>query len=272
MDFTTIIDVAELKGILDDHDLVVIDCRFDLADVEAGRKAFDQQRIPGAVFADLDEDLSSPHPVTDKGRHPLPSVEGMAETFGKLGIDAQKQVVAYDNRNNMLASRLWWMLQFMGHSRAAVLNGGWDAWQNAGGPLEAGSPQPPKSTEFVGRPQLDRLVRLEEVTSQALLIDSRAPERYRGEVEPLDPVAGHIPGAVNFYYAGHLNDQKQLCATEQIKANLESVFGDTPAEEATFYCGSGVSACVNLLAAKHAGFPMSKLYVGSWSEWCREQD
>lgn len=273
MGFATseIITSAELKLHLGKPNLVVIDCRFQLSDTEAGRNAFQASRIPGAVYAHLDDDLSG-EPFTDKGRHPLPSPEQMRATFGRLGIDSQKQVVAYDDRNNMMAARLWWMLNYMGHANVAVLDGGWDAWKSAAGEIESTPPNQPDSVTFQGEPQADWLVTLEQVESQVRLIDSRAPERYRGEVEPIDPVGGHIGEAKNFHYANCLDDQGKFLSKEEIRKRLdESAFQDQSPEEVTFYCGSGVSACVNLIAARHAGFPMSKLYVGSWSEWSREK-
>ena len=272
MPHSTIIDVSQLKSLLDDPNLVVIDCRFSLADTSAGRQAFYEQRIPRALYADLDEDLSGP-PTTDHGRHPLPTPEKMSELFSRLGIDETKQVVAYDDRNSMLASRLWWMLRYMGHEAVAVLDGGWNVWVAESGPVDVQSTNntAPATTRFTGAPNRDRLVVIDEVLEQPVLIDSRAPERYRGEVEPLDPTAGRIPGAKNRFFALNLDDEKKLRSTDEIKAEMLEMFGEVAPKDATFYCGSGVSACVNLLAAVHAGLPMSKLYVGSWSEWSKKK-
>ncbi|MEL7498949.1 MAG: sulfurtransferase [Planctomycetota bacterium] len=268
--FQTIVTAQQLKDLLGDPNLVVVDCRFSLADVTSGRAAYDASRIPGAVYAHLDDDLSGP-PHTDHGRHPLPSPERMAATFSRLGIDDTKQVIAYDDRNNMMASRLWWMLKYMGHRNIAVLDGGWTAWQSSGGEIETSSPQVPTVVEFSGQPNPNWLVMLDQVDAQQKLVDSRASERFRGDVEPLDPAAGHIPGAVNFHYARVLNDDATFQDPDSIRQHMSELFGDSNPKDVTFYCGSGVSACVNLIAASHAGFPMSKLYVGSWSEWSRKK-
>ena len=268
---TPIVSTETLKNMLAASDLVVVDCRFDLADTESGRNAFLESRIPGAVYAHLDDDLSGP-PNTDNGRHPLPSPELMKQRFGDMGIDHTKYVVAYDDRKNMMAARLWWMLNYMGHRQVSVLDGGWKAWNDAGGELETTPPLNPTAVNFEGQPQASWLVTLDQVASELKIVDSRAPERYRGEVEPLDPVAGHIPGAENFYYANCLDEQGKFLPVETIREKFEqAVFHDREPEDVTFYCGSGVSACVNLIAAQQAGFPMSKLYVGSWSEWSREK-
>lgn len=269
MTFETILSVQALEELLDSPNLVVVDCRFDLADPNSGREAFKASRIPGAQFADLDRDLSGP-PTTDHGRHPLPTPERMTELLSRLGIDSTKQVVAYDNRNMMVASRLWWMLKYMGHDAVAVLDGGWSAWTKANAPLDSEPFHASPTTKFTGSPRRDLLVVLDEVLGQPMMIDSRAPDRYRGEVEPLDPVAGCIPGAKNFYFMNHLEEAGTLKGEEEIKQNLLDTFEGVPAQDVTFYCGSGVSACVNLLAAAKAGLPMSKLYVGSWSEWSRK--
>ncbi len=276
MSWTTLVDATTLQSRLNSEDLVVVDCRFDLSDPQAGRRAYLEGHIPGAVYADLDHDLSGP-PLTDRGRHPLPSPARMRQVFGQLGIDGSKQVVAYDDRANMMAARLWWMLNYMGHTAVAVLDGGWPAWsqwvqqQSDESLLESGENQPPPA-QFAGQPNEDWLVVMEQVPDQPLLIDSRAPERYAGEIEPLDPKAGHIPGAVNSHYANVLGEGQHFQQPEAIRERLAAVMGDTDPAEATFYCGSGVSACVNLLAAAHAGLPTRKLYVGSWSEWCRKDD
>jgi thiosulfate/3-mercaptopyruvate sulfurtransferase len=272
--WTTLVDPATLQPHLNADDLVVVDCRFDLGNPDAGRKAYQQQHVPGAVYADLDNDLSGP-PLTDHGRHPLPSPARMRQVFGQLGIDKTKQVVAYDDKSNMMAARLWWMLNYMGHNAVAVLDGGWPAWlqwaqqQSNDALLQSGETQADVA-QFSGQPIEDRLVVLDQVTDQQLMIDSRAPERYAGEFEPLDPKAGHIPGAVNFHYANSLEQGQHFKSPEVLGHQLTALLGDTDPAEATFYCGSGVSACVNLLAAAHAGLPIHKLYVGSWSEWCRK--
>ncbi|HMT21065.1 MAG TPA: rhodanese-like domain-containing protein, partial [Promineifilum sp.] len=188
--------------------------------------------------------------------------------FGRLGIGSGVQVVTYDDTSGHYAARLWWMLRFMGHEAVAVLDGGWGVWLSSGHPVESGvamaTPQ-----RFEGAPRWDRIVGMEEVQSVPLLVDSRAPERYRGEIEPIDPVAGHIPGAINRPYAANWTDTGQWRAPEILLGDFLELFGSTPPEEAVFYCGSGVSACVNLVGMARAGLPDGRLYVGSWSEWSR---
>ncbi len=267
MNFTTLIDAQTLHEHFADADWVIVDCRFALADPAVGREQYLTAHIPGAVYTHLNEDLSS-KPVTDNGRHPLPSPTNMAILFSQLGIGEQTQVVAYDANNGAYAARLWWMLNYMGHTAVAVLDGGWQAWEAANFPTQSGE-ESNEPAQFTGSPQRGMLVLVDDVPNQPLLIDSRAPARYRGEVEPLDPTAGHIPGAVNYFYQDHWENGRYRPAAA-IKQNLQTVLGDVPPEQATFYCGSGVTACVNLLAMKHAGLGNGRLYVGSWSEWCSD--
>lgn len=266
--FETLIDAQTLAQRLHDDDWVIVDCRFDLADTEKGYNEYEKAHIPGAVYAHLDHDLSGP-PVTDHGRHPLPSPQGMVRLFSKLGIGNQTQVVVYDSANGMIAARLWWMLHYMGHEAAAVLDGGWQAWQAGGFPTRRGE-ESNEPAEFAGSPRADWLVTVEQVPEQRLLVDARDPARYRGELEPLDPQPGHIPGAMNFFFQETWGEDGRYLPPDQLRAKMEALLGPTRAADAAFYCGSGVSACVNLLAMAHAGLPPGKLYVGSWSEWSRD--
>jgi thiosulfate/3-mercaptopyruvate sulfurtransferase len=188
--------------------------------------------------------------------------------FGRLGIHEEAQVVAYDDVSGHYAARLWWMLHAMGHEAAAVLDGGWPAWREAGLPVSAGR-EVAVERLFTGAPLREWWIEIDDVPDALLLVDSRAPERYRGEVEPIDPVAGHIPGAVNRPYAANWTTDGRWRPQEGLLADFLELLGDTPPEEAVFYCGSGVSACVNLLGMARAGLPMGRLYVGSWSEWSR---
>jgi thiosulfate/3-mercaptopyruvate sulfurtransferase len=263
--YKTLIDAQTVAKHVDDPSWVMVDCRFDLDDTEAGWEAYEAGHIPGAVYAHLDEDLSGP-PLTDQGRHPLPSPAALTQLFGRLGIDETKQVVVYDNANGVFASRLWWMLRYMGHEAVAVLDGGWAAWQAAALPTTAGV-QENTTTIFTGAPRREWLVTIDEVASLPLLVDARSPERYAGAEEPLDPRPGHIPGAVNFFFGDAWGENGRYLPASELKARLEAMLSDTPAPEVTFYCGSGVSACVNLLALAHAGLGNGRLYVGSWSEW-----
>ena len=269
--YTTLIDTHTLAENLDNPDWVIIDCRFSLADPAIGRKWFTESHIERAVYAHLDEHLSSA-PVTDNGRHPLPSPERLRETFGRFGITPQTQVVIYDQIGAVYAGRLWWMLHYMGHEAVAVLDGGWPAWEAGEGKVESGEGKVPEVVQFIGEPRRELLVLIDEVPAQKLLIDSRGAARYRGEIEPLDAVAGHIPNAINYFFQKNWAEDKRLLPPEQLAAAFSKLLGDTAPQDATFYCGSGVSACVNLLAMRHAGLPMGKLYVGSWSEWSRENN
>lgn len=263
--FTTLIDVETLAAHLADPDWVIVDCRFRLEDTEFGRREYEAGHIPGAVYAHLDEVLSNP-PATDNGRHPLPPPEILIERMGRLGIDNRKQVVAYDDKNGMIASRLWWLLRYLGHEAAAVLDGGWPAWLEAGQPQRAGV-EANAPRQFTGEPRSEWLVLAADVPDAALLVDSRGPERYSGEVETIDTVAGHIPGAVNYFYEQNWSENGRYLPPEQIRRQLQAILAETDPDEAVFYCGSGVSACVNLLALRHAGLGNGRLYAGSWSDW-----
>ena len=266
--YKTIINAKTVHAHLDDPNWVIVDCRFQLADVNWGREVYFESHIPGAVYAHLDDDLSGP-PVTDNGRHPLPTPEALVATFSKMGIDAHKQVVVYDNANGMVASRLWWMLRYMGHEAVAVLDGGWSAWETGGYQMASGFEEN-RAAHFEGQPNKAWLVEMTAVSSEPLLIDSRAPGRYAGEFEPLDSQAGHIPGAVNFFFQNSWAENGCYLPPKKIAENFKAVLGTTSAEDSVFYCGSGVSACVNLLALAHAGLGNGRLYVGSWSEWSRD--
>ncbi|MBK8958613.1 MAG: sulfurtransferase [Proteobacteria bacterium] len=263
-----LIQVAELAAARGREALVVVDCRYDLMAPEAGRLAWLEAHIPGAGYAHLDHDLSGP-PNTDHGRHPLPAPERLVALFSALGIDSTRQVVAYDDAGGMFAARLWWMLRYMGHDAVAVLDGGWQAWVNAGGATASGEERP-RPRAFSGTPRRSRLVTLDEVASVAQLVDARAAPRYRGEVEPLDKHAGHIPGAINHCWQHNLGTDGRLAAAEQLRQQWQTSLGALPDAATVHYCGSGVSACHNVLAQVAAGLPEPRLYCGSWSEWCRD--
>lgn len=263
--YRTVIDAATLAQHLEDPDWVIVDCHFDLGDTAAGRRSYTQAHIPGAVYAHLDDDLSGP-PVTDHGRHPLPTPAALTALFGRLGVDERKQVVAYDSLNGGIAARLWWMLRYMGHAATAVLDGGWAAWEAAGLPVRGGV-EGHAPALFTGHPRREWLVTVDEVATRPLLIDSRDPQRYRGELEPIDPQPGHIPGAINHFFQDNWGAEGRYLPPEEIRARLTAVLGEITPEAATFYCGSGVTACANLLAMAHAGLGNGRLYAGSWSEW-----
>ncbi len=258
-----------LNGRLSDPDWVIVDCQYDLADKNAGYESYLAGHIPGAVYAGLHKDLSGSQPVTDCGRHPVPSTEELEEKFSAMGIENRSQVVVYDRSGGAYAARLWWLLHYAGHERAAVLDGGLDAWMQAGYELDAKQPQA-VAGNFRAVVNTGRLVRVHEVPTIARLIDSRAPTRYRGETEPLDRVGGHIPGALNRYWKDNLDEQGKFLPPDNLRPALGGIYGDAQPEDVTFYCGSGVTACHNLLAAVHAGYPLPRLYAGSWSEWCSD--
>ncbi len=265
---TTLIDCATLHGSLGHPEWKVVDCRFDLADTTAGRRAYLEAHVPGARYADLDLDLSGPKRA-GTGRHPLPAAAQMREVFGRLGIERHAQVVAYDAAGGMLAAaRFWWMLRYMGHDAVAVLDGGWAAWLAAGFPTEAGD-RSVEPARFEGAPRSERVVRTDAVLHARPLIDARDPARYSGEVEPIDPVAGHIPGAANHFCRNNLDASGRFRPREELRAVLAPLLESAPSP-ATFYCGSGVTACHDILASVHAGYAEPRLYPGSWSEWCAD--
>ena len=256
----TVIDARSLHARLQDPSLLVIDARFNLFDVEEGRSAYSSAHIPGAVYAHLDEDLSGP-PVTDAGRHPLPSPEALEALFSRLGVGADSQVVVYDQRDGIVAARVWWMLRYMGHDAVAVLDGGWRAW-SAAGYASVGGQETRAAGAFHGAPRREWLVTVDQVAAAARLIDCRDARRYRGEQEPLDPVAGHIPGAVNRFHGENLDGDGHFLPPPELAGGFKDVLAGTPIEQAVFYCGSGVTACHGLLAARHAGLGDGRLYVG----------
>ena len=267
--YNTLIQAHTLESHLSGPDWVIVDCQYDLADKNAGYQSYLAGHIPGAVYAGLHKDLSGGKPVTDCGRHPVPSTQELEEKLSALGIGNRSQVVAYDRSGGAFAARLWWLLRHAGHDRAAVLDGGLDAWLQAGCELDRKQPQP-VAGNFKAEINSGRLVRMHEVATIPRLVDSREPKRYSGETEPLDRVGGHIPGARNRYWKDNLDEQGKILPPGRLRAALGDVYGDAQPEDVTFYCGSGVTACHNLLAAVHAGYPLPRLYAGSWSEWCSD--
>ncbi len=269
--FTTLIDAAVLRRHLLSPDWRIIDCRFSLNDPEQGRRDYRAEHIPGALYAHLDEDLSAPVVPGKTGRHPLPAPAELAKTFSRWGIDEAVQVVAYDAGSGAIAARLWWMLRWLGHDAVAVLNGGWAAWQAAGFPTET-QVVAPSPRQFRPRIRSEWVVSAEELEKMrrdpgARLIDAREADRYRGENEPIDPVAGHIPGALNVPYSENLTPKGRFCAPEALRERFSPILQNVPPEAVACYCGSGVTACHNLLAIKYAGLGDARLYPGSWSEW-----
>ena len=268
--YTSYISCAELAQHLENPDWIIVDCRFSLEQPDLGRIDYLRSHLPRAIYLHLNDDLSCP-PSDTQGRHPLPSTEEICALFGRIGVTPTSQVIVYDNMSGAFGARLWWMLRYMGHSSVALLDGGWSEWVNGGYPIssEIVERQP---VEFSAEPNRAMLVRLEEVSQQPLLVDSRDPKRYRGEVETIDPRAGHIPGAVNYFFGNNWDTERHILPSDQLREKFDLLFNETPAEEVTFYCGSGVTACFNLAAVHRAGLPLPKLYLGSWSEWCRDEN
>ena len=267
--FSDVVSPAELSERLGTPELRVVDCRASLQDPLAGRAAYEQGHVPGAVFADLLDDLSGPIVAGRTGRHPLPEIEAFVDRLRSWGIARSSQVVAYDDAGGAFAARLWWMLRWLGHDGVAVLDGGYAAWLAEQRPVTTEIPSPARG-EFSAAPRAAWLVTSTELAAaQSIarkLFDARAPERFRGEVEPIDPVAGHIPGAVNLPFAANLRDGRFLAPAE-LRERFARALGDTAPQDAIVYCGSGVTACHDLLAFARAGLPIPRLYAGSWSEW-----
>ena len=273
--FQTLIDAASLRGLIDDAGVAVVDCRFDLQDPEAGRRAYLRGHIPGARYADLNRDLSAPVRLSS-GRHPLPTPQVFAATLDKLGIGNHTQVVAYDENNGSFAARLWWMLRWVGHPSAAVLDGGFKGWVSAGGATASGEETAvPTANRFSPRVDAAAVIDIAQVAlllrdPRQLLVDARAAERYAGVIEPIDAVAGHIAGAVNHPFTSNLGPEGRfLPAAELRRLWQERLAGRDPRAVAAM-CGSGVTACHNLLSLEVAGLRGAKLYAGSWSEWIRD--
>lgn len=276
MTHTLLITPQELALHLDDPNWIVFDCRFILSQPDEKEKYYLKAHIAGAAYAHLDRDLSAPIIPGKTGRHPLPTPEEAARRFGQMGIGPGMQVVAYDDQGGSLAAvRLWWMLRWLGHEEAAVLDGGWQAWLAEDLPVSSGKETRPPQT-FSARPRHGMYVTLEEVQRlrrdpDYRVVDVRAPERYRGEVEPIDPVAGHIPGAINAPYTDNLNEEGKFRSPKELRQHYHALFGETPVEQVVFYCGSGVTSIHSLLALELAGLGKAKLYAGSWSEWIADR-
>jgi thiosulfate/3-mercaptopyruvate sulfurtransferase len=245
----------------------VFDCRHDLMNPDLGERQFRESHIPGALFAHMERDLSAPK-TGKNGRHPLPEFDQFAQWMGERGITPSSQVVCYDAGNGSMAARLWWMLRWAGHRPVAVLDGGLAKWLKEDRPLDTSVPQP-KRAAYAAR-KTAGTVHAGSVAAnlkQMFLLDARAPARYRGEQEPIDPVAGHIPGARNRFNMDNLQPDGTFKPAKQLKSEFQSVLDGQKPEDVIHYCGSGVAACHNLLAMEVAGLPGGKLYAGSWSEW-----
>jgi len=271
--FSTLITTEDLAPRLRQPDLVICDVRHDLTRPDTfGDTQYQTGHIPGAVFVHLDRDLSGPKTGTN-GRHPLPSPETTAALFGRLGISPGKQVVVYDQGGGMFAARLWWMLRWLGFDAVAVLDGGYAKWTAEARPVTAEIPSPVPESFVIQRvtPTLNATGVMASVARQGLLlIDARAAERFRGETEPLDPVAGHIPGARNRPYTQNLNADGTFKHAAFLRAEFDALLDGVSKDLVVHQCGSGVTACHNLLAMEIAGLRGTRLYPGSWSEWCAD--
>ena len=270
MTFTTLISTGVLAAHLHDSDCVVIDCRFKLDDERWGEREYRVRHIPGAVYAHLNDDLSGPRTGTN-GRHPLPDPLVFAETLARLGVGRGAQLVAYDQDNGMFASRLWWLARWIGHDAVAVLDGGFASWLSEARPTRGGVEEHARQ-EFRAAPRNEMVFNVSQVAARVgqsdwSLVDARAPERYRGETEPIDRTPGRIPGAANHFFQWNMNERGTFRTPEELRDRIQRTTGDTPADHIVCYCGSGVTACHNLLALEHAGMAGAKLYPGSWSEW-----
>lgn len=275
---STLIEPSELSAHLADPEWAIIDCRFDLAAPEWGARAWSQGHVPHALYAHLDRDLSGPRTPLS-GRHPLPQVAALAATFGRFGIDNTVQVIAYDQDSGAFAARLWWLLRWLGHRGVAVLNGGFAAWQRAGLAVSTVA-EARVARRFTPAAAAAMLVSGPEVAAAlaagdfaggaAVLVDARSPARFAGENETIDPVAGHIPGARNHPFSANHDARGRLLEAAELGRRWGTTLRGAPAQRAIAMCGSGVTACHNLLALEVAGLSGARLYAGSWSEWIRD--
>lgn len=269
MSSTTLIDSAALARLIGCADVLVVDCRFDMGDSQRGAREYALAHIPGAVYADLDRDLSDLWKV-DLGRHPLPDAEAFSEVLGRCGWAPHLQVVAYDAANGALAAaRLWWMLRLVGHRNVAVLDGGLPTWNTVARPLSS-DVVPRRSTPVRVRFDPAQIVytdTLQQIRQGIVLLDGRAAPRYRGDVEPIDPVAGHVPGARNRPFSDNLAADGRFKPAAMLREEFSSLIGPHDPRDVVHMCGSGVTACHNLLAMEHAGLHGSRIYAPSWSGW-----
>ena len=271
--FDTLISVDELSRRIDNPDVVIVDCRFSLADPDQGRRDYMQSHLPGAMYAHLDADLAG-EVTPDSGRHPLPNPDDFAASVRRWGVSAATQVVVYDDAGGGIAARLWWMLQWLGHKSTALLDGGFAAWVASDLPLSTAE-EASRLGDFIGQPQAAWTIDADEVQIRVsgaenfLLVDAREGARFRGEQEPIDPVAGHVPGARNLPFNQGLQADGRFRSREELR-DLWAPLQDAQVGEWAVMCGSGVTACHLALSARISGLAAPRLYVGSWSEWVRD--
>lgn len=270
-----LVSTAELAAHVNDPNWVIFDCRHDLGDPAKGAEVYAAGHISGACFAGVDRDLSGVKTGAN-GRHPLPDPAEFANFLASCGVTSESQIVAYDDVGGQYAARLWWMTRWIGHPYAALLDGGWSKWNREALPVSTEIPVAARG-ELPVELHPEFLATVAEVaqlveSGEGQILDARAPERYRGEVEPLDPVAGHIPGAVNYFFKRSLRDDLTFMPRAEIRREFESALGGQSSEAVVHQCGSGITACVNLLAMELADLSGSKLYGGSWSEWVADSN
>ena len=267
---TTLVSTNTLASHLNDSSWIIADCRYNLTDEAWGHAQYIAGHIPGAVFVDLAHDLAGPRTGAN-GRHPLPSPETIAATFGRIGIGIDTQVIAYDQDAGPYASRLWWMLRYVGHDAVAVLDGGFAKWTREGRPARTSEETRPAAA-FTPRLRRDMRVTVDEAARlvgnpSVMFVDARSPERYQGHPDPLDNVSGHIPGASNRSYRHNVAEDGTMRPPDALRTEFERLLGDRSADQIVMYCGSGITACHNLLAMEYSGLHGMKLFAGSWSEW-----
>jgi thiosulfate/3-mercaptopyruvate sulfurtransferase len=273
MPYTTLIDTEALVKHLNDPAWVIFDCRFDLMHPEAGYEEYLDVHIPGAIYADLNKHLAS-IPTPQTGRHPLPDTEIFVQLLSSWGVDSTKQVVVYDGVGGAFAARLWFLLSLYGHEAVAVLNGGFNRWAVEDRPLSSEIPAP-KPSQFIAHHNPRMVVTTEEMveiqkSQSKLVLDARSGERYRGENEPIDPVAGHIPGAINRFHGLNLNKDATIRPLDELKTEFTQLLGQKKPSDVILYCGSGVTSIHHMLIMEAVGLTGSRLYAGSWSEWIRD--
>lgn len=272
--WSTLVQAEELAGALAREDLVVVDCRHALSGPAVGAEAFARGHVPGAVHAHMDRDLSGDRVAgAGQGRHPWPRARDLCGRLGAWGVTPHHQVVAYDAGDGAFAARLWFLLRALGHARVAVLDGGWTRWIELGLPAETAVrvPAPARyQADFDEAMLLDTAAVRNHLGAGGVLLDARAPERFRGEVEPIDPVAGHVPGAVNRPFTDNLRADGRLHTPEQLRGAFRGIIGGREPAQVAVMCGSGVTACHHLLAMAHAGLPGARLFTGSWSGWIED--
>jgi thiosulfate/3-mercaptopyruvate sulfurtransferase len=273
--FNTLTSTDELAAHLGDPHWVIIDCRFTLSDPSAGRAAYQAGHIPGAFYAHLDEDLAGPVVPGVTGRHPLPDPKVLSEKLCRWGVGINRQVVVYDDSYGSIAARLWWMIRWLGHPSVSLMDGGYQKWAREKRPVTAETWSAPAHGICPSLPERSQWLSSAEVldqmrSGQGILFDSRMEMRFTGEVDPIDPVAGHVPGAINWPFDENLDMDGTFLAPEALRETYQALLKGTPPERVTHMCGSGVTACHSLLAMEVAGLPGSKLYAGSWSEWIND--